>query len=186
MLLYRAESNIVGVIACLNGLAGVATAQGEPVRAAQLWGAADALRSAVGVHISPVEQANYERSVTAARVRLGEKAFASAWAEGHTMTPEQVFITLERITMPVESIPTVPQPTALIKSPLPPTYPDDLTTREVEVLQLLATGLTSAQIAKKLIISLLTVNTHVRSIYSKLGVTSRAAATRYAIEHKLV
>ena len=73
-----------------------------------------------------------------------------------------------------------------MKPPLSPTYPNDLTAREVEVLQLLATGLTSAQIAEQLIISLLTVNTHVRSIYSKLGVTSRSAATRYAIEHKLV
>src|SRR5947209_6183097 len=81
MLLYRAESNIVGVIACLTGLAGVATAQGGPVRAAQLGGAADALRSTVGVRISPVEQTNYERSVTATRVRLGEKAFVHAWAE---------------------------------------------------------------------------------------------------------
>ncbi len=186
MALYRGESNIVGVIACLNGLAGVATVQGEPVRAAQMWGAAEALRSAVGVRIPPVEQTNYERLVTATRVRLGEKAFAHAWAEGHAMTPEQIFVTIERITMPVASIPAVLQTTAPMKPPLSPTYPNDLTAREVEVLQLLATGLTSAQIAEQLIISLLTVNTHVRSIYSKLGVTSRSAATRYAIEHKLV
>ena len=65
-------------------------------------------------------------------------------------------------------------------------YPASLTAREVEVLRLLAQGLTSAQIAEQLVLSLLTVNTHVRSIYSKLGVTSRSAATRWAIEHKLV
>jgi DNA-binding NarL/FixJ family response regulator len=145
---------------------------------------AEALRGTVGVPISPVERANYERSVTAARTRLGEKAFASAWAEGYTMTLEQAFAMLESIPMPVEAI--VPQSPALMKSPLPPTYAADLTTREVEVLKLLATGLTSAQIAEKLVISLLTVNTHVRSIYSKLGVTSRSAATRYAFEHKLM
>jgi DNA-binding NarL/FixJ family response regulator len=56
----------------------------------------------------------------------------------------------------------------------------------VEVLRLLAQGLTSAQIAEQLVISLLTVNTHVRSIYNKLGVTSRVAATRYAVEHQLL
>ena len=66
------------------------------------------------------------------------------------------------------------------------TYPAGLTARELEVLRLLAQGLTSAQIAERLILSLLTVNTHVRSIYSKLGVASRAAATRWAIEHKLI
>jgi DNA-binding NarL/FixJ family response regulator len=56
----------------------------------------------------------------------------------------------------------------------------------MEVLRLLAQGLTSAQIAEQLTLSVLTVNTHVRSIYSKLGVTSRAAATRYALEHQLL
>jgi ATP/maltotriose-dependent transcriptional regulator MalT len=182
--LYRAENNTVGVIACLNGLAGVAAAEGATVKATRAWGMAEALRKAVGVPISPVERAHYERSVTAARTRLGEKAFASEWAAGYTMTLEQAFAMLENIPIPAEA--SVPQFPALMNPPLPPTYAADLTAREVMVLQLLATGLTSAQIAEKLVISLLTVNTHVRSIYSKLGVSSRSAATRYAMEHKLV
>jgi DNA-binding CsgD family transcriptional regulator len=61
----------------------------------------------------------------------------------------------------------------------------ELTEREIEVLNLLARGLTNAQIAEKLIISPRTVHAHVRSIYSKLGVTSRSAATRYAIQHQI-
>ena len=61
-----------------------------------------------------------------------------------------------------------------------------LTAREAEVLFLVAHGLTSAQMAEQLAVSLATVNTHVRSIYSKLGITSRSAATRYALEHHLV
>ncbi len=66
-----------------------------------------------------------------------------------------------------------------------PTSPDNLTAREIEVLRLLATGLTNAQIAEELVVSLLTVKAHLRSIYSKLGVTTRSAATRYALEHGL-
>ncbi len=181
---YRAESNVVGVIVCLNGLASIAAVQGEPVLAAQVWGMAEVQRSAVGVPIVPVEYAQYERQIAAVRGLLGEKAFVHAWTEGGVMTLKQVFALLERIPMLVELLPLVPNTPALIKSPL--SYLDDLTTREIEVLQLLATGLTSAQIAEQLIISLLTVNTHVRSIYSKLGVTSRSAATRYAMQHKLV
>jgi DNA-binding NarL/FixJ family response regulator len=69
---------------------------------------------------------------------------------------------------------------------LPPTYPDELTPREVEILRLVASGLSNAQMAEKLIISPRTVHAHVRSIYSKLGITSRSAATRYAIDHKLL
>jgi predicted ATPase/DNA-binding CsgD family transcriptional regulator len=61
-----------------------------------------------------------------------------------------------------------------------------LTARELEVLRLLAQGLTSAQIAEQLVIGVVTVNFHVRSIYRKIGVSSRSAATRYAIEHQLV
>jgi DNA-binding NarL/FixJ family response regulator len=61
-----------------------------------------------------------------------------------------------------------------------------LTRREQEVLRLLTMGLTNAQIAERLVVSLSTVNTHVRSIYDKLEVTSRSAATRYAVEHHLI
>ena len=67
-----------------------------------------------------------------------------------------------------------------------PTYPDELTAREVEILRLLAQGWTDAQIAEHLIISIRTVNTHVSSIYRKIQVTGRSAATRYAVEHMLV
>ena len=62
----------------------------------------------------------------------------------------------------------------------------ELTRREVEVLRLVATGLTSAQVAERLYLSVRTVENHLRSIYSKLGVTSRAAATRFAVEQGLL
>jgi DNA-binding NarL/FixJ family response regulator len=61
-----------------------------------------------------------------------------------------------------------------------------LTPREVEVLGLLAQGLSDRQIAEQLVIARRTVNWYLTSIYSKLGVSSRAAATRYALEHHLV
>ena len=66
-----------------------------------------------------------------------------------------------------------------------PAYPAGLTAREVEVLRLLAGGLTDVQVAEKLVLSPRTVHSHISSIYSKLGVSSRSAATRYAIEHHL-
>lgn len=84
---------------------------------------------------------------------------------------------------------SVPSPiAAVLASPLQPSsvYPDGLTAREVEVLRLVAQGLSDAQIAEQLIISPRTVNNHLTSIYSKIQVSSRAAATRYAMEHHLV
>jgi DNA-binding NarL/FixJ family response regulator len=62
---------------------------------------------------------------------------------------------------------------------------DGLTEREIEVLRYVAQGLTDAQVAEHLIISPRTVHSHLNSIYSKLGISSRSAATRYAIEHNL-
>jgi len=91
------------------------------------------------------------------------------------MTPEQALAAKGQKPAP---------PTTTTISP-PPTYPAGLTAREVEVLRLLADGLTDLQIAKKLVLSPRTVHAHISSIYSKLGVTSRSAATRYAIEHHL-
>ena len=78
------------------------------------------------------------------------------------------------------------EPTTAPPVPMLSTPRAGLTPRETEVLRLLAQGLTSAQIAERLVIGVVTVNFHVRSIYSKLGVSSRSAATRYAIEHRLV
>jgi DNA-binding CsgD family transcriptional regulator len=58
---------------------------------------------------------------------------------------------------------------------------DGLTLREVEILRLVAAGLTNRQVAEHLTVSVRTVDAHLRSIYAKLGVKSRHAATRLAI-----
>jgi len=63
---------------------------------------------------------------------------------------------------------------------------DNLTKRELEVLKLMAEGLTDAQVADRLVLSTRTVQAHVRSIYSKLDIATRSAATRYAIKRGLV
>jgi len=162
------------IATCLLGLGEVVAAQRQLAWAAQLWGAADALRDALGVPIPPFELADYERSLSAARVHLGERAFAAAWAQGRAMTPEQALAAQGQ----------KPAPTSTTTA-APPTYPAGLTAREMEVLRLVAGGLTDVQVAEKLILSPRTVHAHISSIYSKLGVTSRSTATRYAIEHHL-
>ena len=78
-----------GMIESLNGLAEIAVAQGQLVRAARLFAAAETLREAIGVRLSSLEQAKYDRNVAAARAALSEGAFAEAWARGQAMTQEQ-------------------------------------------------------------------------------------------------
>jgi DNA-binding CsgD family transcriptional regulator len=70
-------------------------------------------------------------------------------------------------------------------TPAGPTYPAGLSAREVEVLRLVAQGLTDAEVAERLFLSPRTVGQHLRSVYNKLGVSSRTAATRFAVEHGL-
>ena len=133
--------------------------------------------------MSPIERAIHEHSMAAARIYLGEEMFEATWAEGHTMTPEQALDAKGQVTIP-HSLSTASSSAAPVK--LIVTYPDGLTAREVDVLHLLAQGLTDAQIAGQLVISPRTVNNHLTSIYQKIQVSSRSAATRYAIEHQLV
>ena len=85
----------------LEGLASVAAMQGELAWAARLWGTAEALRDAIGAPLQPIEWADYEQAVAAARDYLGEETFASAWAEGRAMTAEQVLTTRERAILPL-------------------------------------------------------------------------------------
>jgi DNA-binding CsgD family transcriptional regulator len=62
----------------------------------------------------------------------------------------------------------------------------DLTPRELDVLRLVAEGLTDIEVAERLYLSRRTVSTHLTSIYTKLGVSSRTAAARFAVEHALI
>jgi predicted ATPase/serine/threonine protein kinase/DNA-binding CsgD family transcriptional regulator len=168
----------------LMGLARVAVVEAQLKRAAQLFGAAE-VRYDVNKELSPNQRDDYERMISSVRAQLGEQAFAAAWAEGRTMTLEQILAALESPGTPEPVPPASPTP-AIVKHPPAPTYPDDLTAREVEVLRLLAQGWTDAQIAEHLVISPRTVNTHLTSIYRKIQVSSRGAATRYALDRKLL
>jgi DNA-binding NarL/FixJ family response regulator len=65
-------------------------------------------------------------------------------------------------------------------------WPAGLTAREVEVLGLLARGHPNKAIAQRLVVSPKTVSNHVEHIYAKIGVSTRAAAALFAMQHGLV
>jgi DNA-binding NarL/FixJ family response regulator len=64
--------------------------------------------------------------------------------------------------------------------------PAGLSPREAEVLRLVARGLSNREAAARLHISTKTVGNHVSSIYAKIGVSTRAAAALFAVEHGLI
>ena len=65
-------------------------------------------------------------------------------------------------------------------------WPGGLTAREVEVLGLLARGYSTREIAQALVVTPKTAANHIEHIYTKLGISSRAAATLYATQHGLM
>jgi non-specific serine/threonine protein kinase len=165
-----------GMLYCLTGAASVNALRGAPDRAARLWGAAEALGETAAVPLLPAiaSRYDYEGHVAAARSRLGEGAFEAAWSEGRAMAPEEaVDYALEGSATPEET-------------EAPPAYPAGLSAREVEVLRLVARGMTNSQIAKELFLSPRTVNWHLTSVYRKLGFSSRPQAARFASEHHLI
>jgi predicted ATPase/DNA-binding CsgD family transcriptional regulator len=146
--------------ACLEGLA---SAHG-PAVAARLLGAAESVRERAGAAWPAFVNADSERSADRVRRALGDERFAAEWAGGRAMDAAEI-VGLARPSLPG--------------------HPAGLTVREVEVLRLVAAGLTDAQVADRLVLSVRTVHSHVRSIYRKLGVSSRTAATGYAFRQGL-
>jgi DNA-binding NarL/FixJ family response regulator len=70
-------------------------------------------------------------------------------------------------------------------TPVPRTNPDGLTAREIEVLALMADGLSNPEIATRLYIGQTTVKTHINNAFAKIGVRNRTEAVRYAYQHGL-
>jgi predicted ATPase/DNA-binding CsgD family transcriptional regulator len=101
------------------------------------------------------------------------------WTLAGTVAP-----TLEQAIAEAQAAPQPAERTAPTAAPA--SHPAGLTAREIVVLRLVAQGLTDAQVAEKLVLSPRTVSTHLTSIYGKLQVNSRSAATRFAVDHGVV
>jgi DNA-binding CsgD family transcriptional regulator len=148
-----------------------------------LLGAASAMRDAIHAHLPPSYQADYEPHLNELRATLGDAGWGAAWNEGRALTLEEALALADVAPelKPVAAPEAVPPPGPPRSQP----HLYGLTPREAQVLRLAACGLTDAQIAEALVISPRTVGKHLQSIYSKLYLPSRSAATRWAIEHHL-
>jgi predicted ATPase/DNA-binding CsgD family transcriptional regulator len=150
---------------CLEALAHAELAAGRPTLAVRLFGAAVRLRETSNAAWPAFVETDFDEAIASVRSQLDEGTFAAAWEKGRETTPEDA-IRASRVLL------SEPQRT----------HPAGLTARETEVLRLVASDLTDVQVAEQLFLSPRTVHSHLRSIYRKLGVRSRRAAIRYAIE----
>ncbi len=175
----------------LHHFGALAHAYGDDISATRLFGAAAAMRSAAsGSYWFTITSAeDYDREVDAARAALGNAVFAVHWAEGQALpVPQALDLALASRAAAAASVlaPRSSDAQASVPVGAEAAGPAGLSPREVEVLRLLAQGLSNAQIADRLVVSSHTVNHHLTSIYTKLNVSSRHAASRFAYEHHLV
>ena len=142
-------------------------AEGDPAALATLQEAVEAWR-ALGV---PYEEATARTLVGQAQRLAGDEAGATASFEAAVALFDQIGARLE---------------SRLVLDDTKRELPAGLTEREVEVLRLIAAGMTNNEIAAELFLSAKTVSRHLSNIFTKIGVSTRAAATAFAFEHHLV
>jgi predicted ATPase/DNA-binding NarL/FixJ family response regulator len=161
------DGDKISVASCLRGLAQTAALSRQDERAVRLFAAAEALREAIGA--IEARSSSVEDAREMARAALGESAFAVAWDAGRALTLSDAVT--EALRVP-RDMPSGDEPQVNVRM--------TLTSREHEVLRLLATGRTNPEIADALFISRRTVTTHVTNLFAKLGVGNRVEAVTTA------
>jgi DNA-binding CsgD family transcriptional regulator len=169
--LYLDAGDQRGIAAGLHELAMALVAIGASEAVARLLGGVDALRDRVGLPLAPVQLPEQEQALAALRAALGASRLTALWDEGRSLTVDEMRELAARAGE--EPVPVRRARRA---------HPAGLTEREVEVLRLVAEGLTNAQVADRLVISPRTVNFYLTTIYGKLGVSNRGAAIRAAMD----
>jgi ATP/maltotriose-dependent transcriptional regulator MalT len=161
---------------CLDAFAGVAARGGDMCAAARFMGAADAVHLRIGLpRTIGLPQEDHQGRMEAARGALGEREFAAVYEDGLSTAPEDAL-----------SAALAFDPPDAARGARPGRHqPSGLTGREVDVLNLMATGLSNQQIADALYLSRRTVTSHTSNILGKLGVPSRTAAVAWAIRNGL-
>ena len=160
------------ILDSLAGLGGLTVERRQFGRAARLLGVAAALADAVGAPLQPAEQAQFDRDVAVVRAALPEATFSRAWATGRSL--------------PLDVAIAEVLAAAGAASPGNHSHSHNLSERELDVLRLLAKGMSDREIGAALFISPKTVMTHVKHIHAKLGVHSRGAAVAHAALHGLL
>jgi predicted ATPase/DNA-binding CsgD family transcriptional regulator len=168
-----------GVVRAMAGFGALAAVRGDGERGARLLAAADAWSGASGALLRPAVQTLFDRITADVHAALGESAFALAWETGRLLSLDDA-LAETRAEAAETGRPTRRLPTGDAPSP------DGLTPRQVEVLRLLAAGLSDREIAGQLSISPRTASKHVAALMARFDVHSRVAAVHAASLLELV
>ena len=160
----------------LIGLALAGRGGADPAWSARLHGAADQALTDLGHPLEPLEGRLADRDRQRLRAAMGAEDFDAEYAAGRTLDPTQVLATLA----PTDT--TAGQARAAVSGEAVSV----LTPRELDVLKLVAQGLSNPDIARRLVLSEHTIHRHLANILRKLNLSSRAAAAAWGVRTGLV
>lgn len=173
-----------GIVECVEGLAATALWLAHTSASARLFAAADTARQAIGAPMPPPDRTTYSSALAAIRTALDPTAYAVMSEAGSALSLLEAADEAAALATTLGDEST-PDTSASLTAEAPQQLPGGLSTRETEVLGLIAEGLSNAQAAERLFLSPRTVDAHLRRIYDKLGSSSRAEAIRFALDHHL-
>jgi predicted ATPase/DNA-binding CsgD family transcriptional regulator len=160
----------------LIGLALTGRGEADPGWSARLHGAADQALADLGHTLQPLEARLADRDRQRLRAMMGDAAFEAEYAAGRTLDPAQVLVALGRTDAA----------SGQLRAPLSGEAASVLTRRELDVLTLVAQGLSNPDIARRLVLSEHTIHRHLANILRKLNLSSRAAAAAWGVRTGLV
>jgi non-specific serine/threonine protein kinase len=152
----------------LAAVAVVAVHAGLDAPGGRLFGAAEAAHTAAGTSFSPAALAVHARARDLGRLHLSRMAFDSAMSAGRELSLEAATDLARRVVNAGSQ-----------------RLPCGLTRRELEVADLVGTGLTNKQIARRMVLGERTIDTHVTHIRAKLRAVSREDIARWAVHRRL-
>jgi predicted ATPase/DNA-binding CsgD family transcriptional regulator len=168
----------------LSLLCGPTAASGKARRAAILLGASEAIFNSISLRLQPADRGEIDRYTAIIRDQLDENSFQAALETGKRMTYNQaVDFALEKSPASFKELLTRSRDTEQLPNG---TILEPLTEREMEVLRLLGTSLSSAEISAELNITTSTARTHIKNIYRKLDVHRRMEAVQRARDLGLI
>lgn len=171
-----------GIAESLQSLADIAQMTGHWEGFVVLTEAMQLLFEKLGSSLPPASQSEIEQAQHLACNYLGYSIFEQLKKEGQKISLEEAVNYVLSLEMTVTDKFQPEQNAIRTINNLAKT--SDLTEREKEILLLVGQSYTNGQIAKKLVISPHTVNRHLTNIYSKLGLTKRTEAVRYAVQYE--
>lgn len=173
MNLHLDQQNTLGMAECLLGFAGLAINSGKPAAGRCLLAAAAAQGGEQVTSEWAATRMEYEVYLSRAQAALVEKSFQAEGEKGQRMSLDEAVSYAQQVAL--ETLAAEQRQREL----------DELTAREREVADLITLGRSNGEIAEVLVLSKRTVESHISSIYAKLGFTQRAQIVRWGLESGL-